>query len=130
MNKLSEVQSGVYQTYKDSIDKDVDMINKELLEARRTVPHGNAMFYHRTINVGHIENYVWEQEPQGGNVVIVVIDDECGYALQDPRRIPVARVQMLPLLREYACEWPETLAIGFFPASEHSRTCRSYVGRY
>ena len=42
------------------------------------------MFNHRTISMGRIENYVWERDHQGGNLVIVVIDDECGYARQNP----------------------------------------------
>ena len=44
MNRLSEVQSGVYQTYRESIDTDVNMINKELLEARRVVPSGFELY--------------------------------------------------------------------------------------
>ena len=40
MNKLSEVQPSVYQTYQKSIDTDVNMINGELLAARNAVPDG------------------------------------------------------------------------------------------
>ena len=44
MDILSEVQPDVYQTYKESIDKGVDIINTELLEARRTVPDGFELY--------------------------------------------------------------------------------------
>lgn len=44
MDKLSEVQPNVYQTYQESIDKDVNMIAEELLEARRVVPDGFELY--------------------------------------------------------------------------------------
>ena len=40
MNKLAEVQPGAYQTYLESIDIDLNMINEELLAARYAVPDG------------------------------------------------------------------------------------------
>ena len=40
MNKLSEVQPSVYQTYQESIGTDVNTINEELLAARSAVPDG------------------------------------------------------------------------------------------
>ena len=44
MNRLSEVQPKVYQTYRESINKDVYIINKELLEARGTIPDGFELY--------------------------------------------------------------------------------------
>lgn len=40
MNKLSEVQPGVYQTYQESIGKEIGVINEELLATRYAVPDG------------------------------------------------------------------------------------------
>ena len=40
MDRLSETQSGVYQSYKESIAKPIDAINEELYKARRMIPVG------------------------------------------------------------------------------------------
>lgn len=81
------------------------------------------MFNHKVIRVGRVENHVWEREPLSGNLVIVVIDDECGFARIPSDKVLAAHVQIFPLLREYACSWDETRAIGFFHLmnkSEHA----------
>ena len=44
MDKLSEVQPDVYQTYRESTDTDVTMINQEFLKARRVVPNGFELY--------------------------------------------------------------------------------------
>ncbi|MDE0085305.1 MAG: hypothetical protein OXU23_06305 [Candidatus Poribacteria bacterium] len=44
MNKLSEIQPRTYQTYQESIDTDVNIINKDLWEARRVVPTGFELY--------------------------------------------------------------------------------------
>ena len=72
------------------------------------------MFNHRVISLGRVENHVWERDPLEGNLVIVVIDDECGYACLNSDNLLDPQLAILPLLREVACSWEETRAIGFF----------------
>lgn len=45
MEKLSEKQSGVYQTYKQSIEKDITELNHELLKARKDIPNGLEVYF-------------------------------------------------------------------------------------
>ena len=56
--------------------------------------------------------HVWSRD--SGNVVIVVIDDEC-YAASLPPGTVSPEVSILPRLREQAFILPDVRAIGFFP---------------
>ena len=69
-------------------------------------------FTSETRYIGRIPHFVWYRDT--GNLVIVVIDDECGYACQNPDNLLDPQLAILPLLREVACSWEETRAIGFF----------------
>lgn len=44
MNKLSETQPNVYQTYRESIDTEIELINKELLKSRLVIPEGFELY--------------------------------------------------------------------------------------
>ena len=66
------------------------------------------------IKGGRASHHVWQRDPLAGNRVIVVIDDECGVARQNSKDILDPQLSILPLLRETACQWQETRAIGFF----------------
>ena len=66
------------------------------------------------IKGGRASHHVWQRDPLAGNRVIVVIDDECGVARQNSKDVLDPQLSILPLLRETACQWQETRAIGFF----------------
>lgn len=44
MDKLTDTQSAIYQTYRNSIEFPIEKINNELAEARRTVPNGFEVY--------------------------------------------------------------------------------------
>ena len=68
----------------------------------------------RTLHLGRTKHFVWERELLTGNLVIVVIDDECQVAVADPDDVLILDQAVLPHLRKHACSWEETRAIGFF----------------
>ena len=47
-------------------------------------------------------------------LLLVVIDDQCGLARANSDEVRILQEAILPLLREHACNWAETKAIGFF----------------
>ena len=65
-----------------------------------------------TLETDNVEHYVWQRDT--GNLVIVVIDDQCGLARADSNQLRILHEAILPLLREHVCKWEETKAIGFF----------------
>ena len=69
-------------------------------------------FNHETLYLGRIRNYVWHRDT--GNLVVVVIDDQCGLALANLEDVAILDETILPILREHACSWEDTRAIGFF----------------
>ena len=69
-------------------------------------------FNHKILSLGETEHYVWQRD--SGNLVVVVIDDQCGLAMADPERVTILDETILPLLREHVCNWEATKAIGFF----------------
>ena len=69
-------------------------------------------FKFKTLHLGETEHYVWQQNT--GNLVIVVIDDQCQVAVADPDKVLILDQTILPVLRKHACGWAETRAIGFF----------------
>ena len=69
-------------------------------------------FKFKTLYLGETEHYVWQRDI--GNLVIVVIDDQCGIALADPDKVLILDQAVLPLLRKHVCSWEDTRAIGFF----------------
>lgn len=69
-------------------------------------------FTHETLYTGEADHYVWHRDT--GNLVIVVIDEKCKYATHDSSTGLAGHWTILPLLREFACKWEETRAIGFF----------------
>ena len=69
-------------------------------------------FEFKTLHLGETEHYVWQRDT--GNLLIVVIDDQCGIARANPEEVTILDETILPLLREYACSWEDTRAIGFF----------------
>ena len=71
------------------------------------------IFMPRMLRLGMSTNFVWEPRKKR-NLVIVVVDDECRFAEQDSGVTKVLEEAALPLLREQACGWSETRAIGFF----------------
>ena len=74
-------------------------------------------FEHEELRLGRVTNFVWERDPLMGNLVIVVIDDQCQLAMANPENsdeVPILEAAALSRLREYACSWEKTRAIGFF----------------
>ena len=76
-------------------------------------------FEYERLFTDDIRHHVWQREPLAGNLVIVVIDDECEAARRDSSRILDPQIAILPLLRETTCQWQETRAIGFFALMEN-----------
>ena len=60
-------------------------------------------------------NYVWQRKT--GNLVIVVIDDECGRVKGDRDSLDTVE-SSLAQLRYQSCRWSDTRAIGFFRLTE------------
>jgi len=74
MDRLSETQSGVYQSYKESIAKPIDAINEELYKARRMIPVGfelypEAIGYAWSVVFDNMEKY-----EEIDNVVYMMMD--------------------------------------------------------
>ena len=69
-------------------------------------------FVYEVLRLGFTENFVWHRDT--GDLVIVVIDDECGVANKNPDNLLDPQQAILPQLREQACGWIETRGIGFF----------------
>ena len=69
-------------------------------------------FDFKTLFLGFTEHYVWHRDT--GNLVIIVIDDECGVACKNSDNLLDPQLAILPQLREVVCMWSETRAIGFF----------------
>lgn len=69
-------------------------------------------FNDKTLETDNVEHYVWQRDT--GDLVVVVIDDQCGLARANSDEVNILHEAILPLLREHACSWEETKAIGFF----------------
>ena len=79
-------------------------------------------FTKKTLALRNTEHLVWQRDPLEGNLVIVVIDDECRYARADSDKVLILDQAIFPQLREHVCSWEETRSIGFFPTYGHRRT--------
>ena len=71
-------------------------------------------FTKETLALGKTKHLVWQRDPLEGNLVIVVIDDECGFARADSDKVLILGNAIFSQLREHVCSWEETRAIGFF----------------
>ena len=71
-------------------------------------------FTKKTLALRNTEHLVWQRDPLEGNLVIVVIDDECRYARADSDKVLILDQAIFPQLREHVCSWEETRSIGFF----------------
>ena len=76
-------------------------------------------FEYERLFTDDVRHHVWERQPPDGNLVIVVIDDECEEARKKSSDLLDPQKAILPLLRETACQWQETRAIGFFALMEN-----------
>ena len=67
------------------------------------------------LEFGNFVYYVWSRNSDDGDIVIVVIDDDCEQANENPEDLDTRVAMSLPLLRQCACNLQDVLAIGFFP---------------
>ena len=69
-------------------------------------------FTHQELEQKELRHYVWHRNQ--GNLVIIVIDDECFHARRDYEQLFDPQLAIFSLLREQILGWPDTRAIGFF----------------
>ena len=59
-----------------------------------------------------LRHYVWHRNQ--GNLVIIVIDDECFHVRRDYKQLFDPQLAIFSLLRDQILSWSDTRAIGFF----------------